>query len=118
MLEMIRRSGEQEDEMPSMLVSARERLGMEKPDGSNPGVGKVESVLEYGAAIATTFLVRRALNLGWRKALDREPPKNPASPAVNWKDALLFGAVSGALVGMARIGSRRASTAAYRRIRR
>lgn len=86
-------------------------------DGRNPGIGKSESIIAYGAAIAATFLVRRALSLTWQATLNRDPPKNPASHAVAWKDALLWGAISGAVVGMTRIGSRRASTAVYRSYR-
>lgn len=89
----------------------------DEPDGRNPGVGKTESLITYAAAIAATFLVRRALHLSWQTALKRDPPKNPASRSVAWKDALLWGALSGAIVGIARIGSRRATSAAYRSYR-
>lgn len=116
MLETLRRNHETDDDQ-TMAEGVQEWFGYDKPDGRNPGVGKTESIVAYGAAIATTFLVRRVLHLGWRTALDRDPPKNPASHSVAWKEALVWGAVSGALVGMARIGSRRASSAAYRKFR-
>ncbi|MCM2371433.1 DUF4235 domain-containing protein [Aporhodopirellula aestuarii] len=83
----------------------------------NLGITKTENVLAFGAAIATTFLVRNALQAGWKTTFNRAPPKNPASLEVDWKDALLWGAVSGAVVGMARIASRRTSSSAYRAYR-
>ncbi|TWU01404.1 DUF4235 domain-containing protein [Neorhodopirellula pilleata] len=93
--------------------NVQEKLGRE-PDGRNAGIGKTENLMAFGAAIAATFLARNALQASWKFALNREPPKNPASSEVDWKDALLWGAVSGACVGMVRIASRRASSSAYR----
>ena len=83
----------------------------------NHGISQTENAVAFAAAIAATFLARNALQLCWRKTLDREPPKNPASYDVAWKEALLWGAVSGAIVGVARIASRRASSSAYHSIK-
>ncbi|WP_231617707.1 DUF4235 domain-containing protein [Novipirellula aureliae] len=99
-----------------MRTSIEERFSNE-PDERNEGIGKRENMLAFGAAIAATFLARNALQASWRTTLDRDPPKNPASPEVDWKDALLWGALSGAVVGMARIASRRTSSAAYNHFR-
>ncbi|OYP28885.1 DUF4235 domain-containing protein [Rhodopirellula sp. MGV] len=92
-------------------------LGHDEPNGRNVGVGPTENLLAYAAAIAATFAARQALQASWRTALDREPPKNPSSPEVDWKDALLWGAVSGAIVGMVRIASRRSASAFCDRMR-
>ncbi|GEM_PF-1951036 len=86
----------------------------ESVGGENRGIQPTENALAFAAAIGATFLVRHALQAGWRKTLRREPPKNPTAPTVDWGDALLWGAVSGALIGVARIASRRASSKAYR----
>ncbi|MCD0459697.1 DUF4235 domain-containing protein [Roseiconus lacunae] len=90
--------------------------GHHEPDGVNEGITATENLLAYGAAIAATFVARQALQASWRTALDRDPPVNPSSPEVNWKDALLWGAISGALVGMTRIASRRSASAFYDRL--
>ena len=108
---------ESEDDSKHQRLAGIFRPEEDQPDGRNPGVGKTESLITYAAAIAATFLVRRALHLSWQTALKRDPPKNPASRSVAWKDALLWGALSGAIVGIARIGSRRATSAAYRSYR-
>ncbi|MGB7327330.1 MAG: DUF4235 domain-containing protein [Rubripirellula sp.] len=92
--------------------SAEEHFDSE-PDERNVGIGQTENLLAFAAAMGATFIARNALQAGWRTTLDRDPPKNPASPEVDWKDALLWGAVSGALVGVVRIASRRASSSAY-----
>jgi len=105
---------ELEQKFDKARTSIEDRFS-DEPDGRNDDVGKTENLLALGAAIAATFLARNALQASWRTALDREPPKNPASSEVDWKDALLWGAVSGAVVGMVRIASRRGSSAAYNR---
>lgn len=89
----------------------------DNPDERNDGIQPAENALAFVAALGCTFLARNLIQAGWRTALNRDPPKNPASHEVDWRDALIWGAVSGAAVGMARIASRRASSSAYRAIR-
>ncbi len=101
-----------QEKFGEMRETAENRFSGE-PDGRNAGIGKTENLLAYAAALGATLIARNALQAGWRTTLDRDPPKNPASPEVDWKDALLWGAVSGALVGIVRIASRRASSSAY-----
>lgn len=87
------------------------------PENANPGIGRTENMLAFTVAIAATFLARNALQASWKATLGEAPPKNPSSSDVDWKDALLWGAVSGALVGVTRIVSRRASSSVYRNFR-
>lgn len=102
-----------QEKLEALQESAQEKFGHE-PDGRNSGIGKTENMMAFGAAIAATILARNALQASWKFALDREPPKNPTSSEVDWRDALLWGAISGACVGMVRIASRRASSSVYR----
>lgn len=94
-----------------------EYLGYDRPDGKNAGISLTGSAIAFVAALGASLVAREVLEAGWRTTLDREPPKNPASHEVDWKDAILWGATSGALVGVARILSRRLSTRAYRKFR-
>ncbi len=89
----------------------------QEPDERNAGIEPAENALAFAVALGVTFLARNALQASWRTALNSDPPKNPASHEVAWREALLWGAVSGAVVGVARIASRRASSAAYRSVR-
>jgi len=93
------------------------RRNLDTPSGENKGIEPVESAIALAAAVGATFLTRQLIRSTWRTTLQREPPKNPASPTVEWKEALIWGAASGALVGVARIASRRASSGVYRKIR-
>lgn len=88
-----------------------------EPDEVNAGIDATENLVAFAAAIGMTFLARNALQAGWRKTMSSDPPKNPASYEVDWRDALLWGGISGAVVGITRIVSRRASSSAYRSFR-
>ncbi len=92
-----------------------ERTGLGQPDTRNAGIGVTESAIAFAAALGATFVARELIDAAWRTTLDRDPPKNPASREVDWKEAMLWGAASGALVGIARIASRRVSTLAVRK---
>lgn len=94
-----------------------DRTGIGESDERNVGIGPTESVLAFAAALGATFITRELLEATWRTTLDREPPKNPASREVAWKEAMMWGAASGALIGIARIASRRVSTGALRNFR-
>tara|TARA_R110002049_G_scaffold305056_3_gene501153 strand:+ start:109238 stop:109570 length:333 start_codon:yes stop_codon:yes gene_type:complete len=96
-------------------ASATDSLS-DQPDERNAGISQKESALAFVTAIAATFVAREILEASWRRTLDRDPPKNTASYTVSWKEALIWGAVSGAIVGTARIASRRASTEVYRKL--
>lgn len=110
------------DDLRHGYEDARSRVrGMtmgDPPDGKNEGIGPLEGLIAFGVATGAGFLARQVLQGGWRAALDREPPKNPSSHEVDWQDALLWGAVSGAVVGLARIASRRGASSAYNHLRR
>jgi hypothetical protein len=93
-----------------------ERTGFGEPDGKNAGIAPLESAVAFVAALGATLLARQLIEATWKTTLDRDPPKNPASREVDWKEAVLWGAASGALVGIARIASRRVSTKVVRKV--
>lgn len=71
---------------------------------------KVFSLLSLGAALAAAAVARRGIGSAWRAATGKNPPENPADPDVNVREALLWAAVSGTLVAVARmLASRRAA---------
>lgn len=53
-------------------------------------------------------LARRAMGSGYEKLTDNPPPRNPAAPEVDLKEALLWTALAGAVGGVARMATRRA----------
>lgn len=74
-----------------------------------------ELVLATGIAIVAGVAARNLMKSGWRYAAQQEPPQNPASDEVAWREALLWAAITGAVVGVTRIVGRRAASGAYRR---
>lgn len=61
----------------------------------------------YSSVIGGGVLARLILENIWEAATDRPAPKNPAAKGVSWKDALLWGASAGLLVGVVRTVMRR-----------
>ena len=54
------------------------------------------------AAIGAAAVAKKALNTSWRAATGKNPPANPADPDVDLWEALLWAAVSGTAVQIAR----------------
>ena len=50
---------------------------------------------------------RMAVGGGYKLLTKEDPPKNPASLDVEWKEALVWAAVTGLVGGMARLAARR-----------
>lgn len=74
-----------------------------------------ESLMMTGAAVVAGVATRRACKALWTKWRGAEPPVNPADSQVTWSDAMIWAASVGAAVGVARVLSRRSTTAAVRR---
>lgn len=62
------------------------------------------------AALGAAAVVKKGLNTSWRAATGKNPPANPADPDVDFKEALLWAAISGVLIALARmLATRRAA---------
>jgi hypothetical protein len=72
-------------------------------------------MLAGGAAALTAWLVRRLLEVSWKKITGNEPPLNPDLPSVPWRDALVWGGAVGLAAGLSRAIGRRGAAAAWRR---
>lgn len=71
---------------------------------------KVWSVFSLAAAVLAATAARKTLTTSWRAATGKQPPANPADPDVNLWEAVLWAAVSGTAVGVARmLASRKAA---------
>jgi hypothetical protein len=65
--------------------------------------------------IAGAMMGRFLLKCGWRAMTGNEPPENPDGDDTNWKQALIWGVVSGAIMGVVRALSQKGASAAERR---
>jgi hypothetical protein len=81
------------------------KKNLEEADSS-----KIWSVFSLVAALLAATVARKGLNATWKAATGKEPPANPADPQVAMAEALLWAAVSGTLVAVARmLATRRAA---------
>ncbi|HEV2796611.1 MAG TPA: DUF4235 domain-containing protein [Nocardioides sp.] len=75
-----------------------------------PSTSKVFSAFSLVAAIGAAAVAKKALTTAWRAATGKNPPANPADPDVGMGEAVMFAAVSGTLIGVARmLAARRAA---------
>ncbi len=71
---------------------------------------KVWAVFSLVAALLAASVARKGLNASWKAATGKPPPANPADPNVEMREALLWAAVSGTLIAVARmLATRRAA---------
>lgn len=70
-----------------------------KPNDSS----KVWSIFSLVAALLGATVARKALTKGWQTASGKNPPANPADPDVNLWEAVMWAAVSGTAVQLARM---------------
>ncbi len=76
---------------------------MKTPDSKSLFLIAVGFIVPMIAARAA----RTAVGGGYKLLTNEDPPKNPAAPEVEWKEALLWAAVSGLVGGMSRLTARR-----------
>ena len=77
---------------------------------SQESSSKFYSAFSLIAAIGAASVAKKGLNTAWRAATGKNPPANPADPDVGMAEAVMFAAVSGTLIGVARmLATRRAA---------
>jgi hypothetical protein len=72
------------------------------------------NLVNKGSRAAIAFGTRSVLKRAWKFATNKEAPLNPATPGVVWKEALLWGALTGLVVGVLRVAARRATAHYWR----
>ncbi len=77
---------------------------------STDSSSKLYSAFSLVAALGAAALAKKGLNTSWRAATGKNPPENPADPDVSIGEAVMWAAISGTLIGVARmLASRRAA---------
>lgn len=78
-------------------------------------MSREKSTLTTLALLAAGFLLpvvaarasRRLADVGYRMVTDEDPPRNPVAREVEWRDAIVWSVISGAIGGLARLSVRR-----------
>lgn len=77
---------------------------------STDSSSKFYSAFSLVAALGAAAVAKKGLNSSWRAATGKNPPANPADPDVSIGEAVLWAAVSGTLIAVARmLAARRAA---------
>ena len=75
-----------------------------------PSNSKFFSAFSLAAAVGAAAVAKKALNTTWRATTGKNPPANPADPDVGIGEAVMWAAVSGTLIAVARmLAARRAA---------
>ena len=76
---------------------------------------KIWGIFSLIAALLAATVARKTLNASWKVATGKQPPANPASPDVEMREALVWAAVSGTLIAVARMLATRRAAQYYAR---
>lgn len=76
---------------------------------------KMWSVLAMGSALGAAAIAKKSLNTFWRSATGKNPPANPEDPDVDLWEAVVWAAVSGTVIGLARMLATRKAARYYLR---
>ena len=79
------------------------------------GSSKVWTVFSLVTALGAAAVARKTLDKSWKVATGKKPPENPADPDVEIWEAVAWAAVSGTLVGLARMLAQRRAASYYAR---
>ena len=74
---------------------------------------KIWTVFSLGAALGAAAVAKKGLNTTWRATTGKNPPANPADPDVEIWEAIAWAAVSGTLIGVARMLATRKAAGYY-----
>ena len=71
---------------------------------------KVWKIFSLASALLGAAVAKKGMTAFWQKATGKNPPANPADPDVSIGEAVLWAAVIGTLIGVARmLATRRAA---------
>lgn len=70
----------------------------------------VAKLATTGAAVAASFIAKKATDGTWKFVTGKEVPSNPDDPDVDLREAILFAVLSGALIALARTVANRQTT--------
>jgi hypothetical protein len=72
-------------------------------------------VVGTGSAVLAAAVAQKGLSAAWKAATGNEPPTIPEDPDTEWKDAVAWALLSGAVIGLARLFATRRAAVYYRR---
>lgn len=74
---------------------------------------KVWTVFSLVSALGAAAVAKKGLDASWKAATGKQPPENPADPDVDLWEAVIWAAISGTFVGLARMLAQRRAAGYY-----
>ncbi len=74
------------------------------------------TLFSSASVILASMLTRKLIRSGYKKLKGKEPPNDPSSGHVTWREAIIWGIASGALTGLARITAKKGSAKGYKKV--
>ncbi len=78
-------------------------MAKDKSQKKSKDSSKVWTIFSLVAALLGATVARKSLTKAWQSATGKNPPANPADPDVDFWEAVLWAAVSGTAVQLARM---------------
>ena len=75
----------------------------------------VWKVLAVGSGLVAAQVTKKGLDAGWRKAVGDEPPRNPAAPDTQWREAFAWAAASGTALALTKVLATNGAAKAWQR---
>lgn len=75
----------------------------------------VWKLMATGAAMAAGIVASKATDGTWKFVTGGDSPSNPEDPDIDWKEAIAFALVSGAIIGLSRMVANRQAAAIYKK---
>lgn len=97
--------------LPALLPFGRTMLA--RTGDETPADGMPYRAVETLATIAVGAVAHKVLVAAWERGTGATPPDDPSDPAVDWRDALTWGAATGVGVGVGRVLARRMTAKAW-----
>lgn len=65
--------------------------------------GKTQNVVALVTTLGVTAVAKKVADATWKASAGKEPPTDPADPDIEFREALVWAVVSGALISVARM---------------
>lgn len=72
-------------------------------------------VVGIGSGLVAARITRKVVDAAWRKTKGGDPPRNPAAPGTEWKEAVTWAVASGIALGIARMLSTKVAASAWQK---
>jgi hypothetical protein len=88
-------------------------MGKNTGTSKGPKGSKVWTAFSTAAALGAAAFARKGIDRAWQVTTRRKPPQNPADPDVQLWEAVVWSAVTGAVVALARMFAQRRAASYY-----